>query len=96
VADAARILPFAVAILFVLPVLRGDGPSPGPGTGMAQTAVYLFLAWAAAVAATFVLSRRLARHDGGSAPDDRPGTTATARAEASAERGPPSTGPGGT
>lgn len=92
VADAARMLPFAVAVLFLLPVLRGGeapkatvaqpgavgtvlsgGPAavtrsaqPSGGTDVAR---FLFLSWAAAVGATFILSRRLARHDGGSAPD---------------------------
>jgi hypothetical protein len=76
-------LPFAVAILFVLPVLRGGGTASGQPAGqpvgIAGTAMYLFLAWAAAVLATFILSRRLARHDGGSAPDTGPGGAADDR-----------------
>lgn len=59
--DAARVLPFAGAVLLVMPLLWAD---PGPGAeprGTATDAVYLFVAWFVLVLCAAGLSAGLKR-----------------------------------
>ena len=55
--DAARLLPFAGVVLFLLPRLWGDAGDQGAAT--AREAVYLFLVWGMLVLAAAGLSRLL-------------------------------------
>ncbi|MCY1125580.1 hypothetical protein OU426_01830 [Frigidibacter sp. RF13] len=74
--DAARLLPFLGAFLFILPVFWRD-----PASGQSRTApgaVFLFIAWAGLIAASALIARRLARTesgdpDGPGAPEERQG-----------------------
>ncbi|MBT8474352.1 MAG: hypothetical protein HKO95_06835 [Rhodobacteraceae bacterium] len=52
--DAARILPFLGAFLFLIPLLMGTEA----GTSISK--IYLFLAWLVLILLAFVVSRRLA------------------------------------
>jgi hypothetical protein len=66
IADAARILPVAGAILLLLPLLRlagGDAESAGEAAGAAartsQVGIYIFAVWVGLIAIALLLSRRL-------------------------------------
>jgi hypothetical protein len=52
--DAARLLPLAAALLWLLPLLWARGPD---GVSTATVLLYLFGVWIALILATFVLSR---------------------------------------
>jgi hypothetical protein len=56
--DSARLLPFAGLFLFLLPILWSPAQSLRRDT--APDGIYLFLAWALLVLATFLISRSLA------------------------------------
>ncbi len=55
--DAARLLPFAGLVLFLLPILWQPAATAEPDTG--RGAIYLFLVWALLIAAAFLVSRRI-------------------------------------
>nr|WP_244521075.1 hypothetical protein [Allgaiera indica] len=57
--DAARMLPFLGAFLFLVPVLWGG--EGGRARATAGDGIYLILAWAALIVAAFVVSRALTR-----------------------------------
>jgi hypothetical protein len=62
VRDAARLLPVVGAVLLSLPLLWG-GASDADAPTNSGALLYLFGAWAALIAAAFVLSRRLRPDD---------------------------------
>lgn len=72
--DAARILPVAGFVLFMLPVLWAQGE----GTGIAGEALYLFLVWAVLIVGAALIARALSQ---GAAPE-------ASRAAAAAEAPP--------
>lgn len=55
--DAARLLPFAGLVLFMVPVLWQPAATPEPDTG--RGALYLFPVWALLIVASLVVSRRI-------------------------------------
>jgi hypothetical protein len=55
--DAARLLPFVGAFLFLLPVLWG--PARGAPRDTAQDGIYLFVTWAALIVLAALISRSL-------------------------------------
>lgn len=64
--DAARLLPLLAAFLFLLPLLWDSRE----GRATAGDGIYLIVAWAGLILASFLISRRLAREAGGApAPD---------------------------
>ncbi len=66
--DAARLLPLAGLLLFLLPLFWRD-----PAAGQAATApgaLFLFLAWVALILATAVLARFLRRAEAANDPPD--------------------------
>lgn len=74
VADAARVLPVLGALLFLLPLLWGPQTTPDPDT--ATGGLYVFIVWAALIAAAFLLSRRLAASSRNRPPEGRPAARA--------------------
>ncbi|MDD9738665.1 MAG: hypothetical protein RID15_13650 [Marinovum algicola] len=65
--DAARFLPVLGIVLMMVPLLWSEGAE---GVTMSGAVIYLFLIWAALVAAAMVLSLYL--HDDRSEPEDSP------------------------
>jgi hypothetical protein len=61
--DSARLLPFAGLFLFLLPVLWSPAETQQRDT--APDGIYLFVAWALLVVATFLISRSLAARSAG-------------------------------
>lgn len=55
--DAARLLPVAGLLLFLLPILWQPAATPAGDT--ASGWIYLFSVWAGLIAVAFLLSRRL-------------------------------------
>ena len=68
VMDAARVMPFAAAFLFIAPVLWRGGGETGWGV------LYLFSAWLLLIAVAALIAGTLAR-----APDPRPDDQETPR-----------------
>jgi hypothetical protein len=58
--DAARLLPFVGAFLFLLPILWAPAQTFRRDT--APDGIYLFVAWAVLIGATWALTRAMARH----------------------------------
>lgn len=58
--DAARVLPVAALVLFIMPALLGAGREGG----MARLVIYFFGVWFLLVLGTAILSRALSRRDG--------------------------------
>lgn len=55
--DAARLLPFAGLVLFLIPILWQPAATGTADTG--RGAVYLFIVWALLILAALILSRRI-------------------------------------
>lgn len=55
--DAARLLPFAGLVLFMIPILWQPAATDAADTG--RGALYLFIAWAVLIAAALILSRKI-------------------------------------
>lgn len=66
--DAARLLPFVGAFLFLLPILWA--PQQTFRRDTAPDGIYLFVAWALLIALTLVISRSLAAPSAEDDPDD--------------------------
>jgi len=60
--DAARLLPFAGLVLFMIPILWQPAATGAADTG--RGAIYLFLVWAALIVAALILSRRIVGGEG--------------------------------
>jgi len=72
--DAARLLPFVGAFLFLLPLLWA--PARGTLRDTAQDGIYLFVVWAVMIGLAFAITRGLRSHDEGDEtalpPDPKP------------------------
>lgn len=68
IGDAAKMLPVAGAVLFLMPVLWASS------TGTAAGMVYLFLVWALLILVMVVLSRKLADEGTASGGPEGPGS----------------------
>jgi amino acid transporter len=64
--DAARVLPFVGAFLFVLPMLWGDEAPVRTAWG----GIYIFAAWASLIIASALLSHLLSRGAGDDSHED--------------------------
>lgn len=73
--DAARLLPFAGAFLFLLPVLWGPtGSQPTAARDTASDGLYLMIAWAALVLGAALLAPGLSADAPPDDPDPGPGS----------------------
>jgi hypothetical protein len=63
--DAARLLPIAGLLLFLVPLMWANGP----GASTARGLIYLFLIWASLILVAAWMARYLARPE----TEDRPG-----------------------
>jgi hypothetical protein len=67
--DAARMLPFAGVLLFLVPLLWA--PDPGTPASTVRGVVFVFTVWAGLIVAAAWMARHLARGEGAE-PGDRP------------------------
>jgi hypothetical protein len=64
--DAARLMPFLGAFLWLLPLLWA--PPPGQVRSLSQDAVYVFVVWLLLIACSMILGRLLASRPMGDDP----------------------------
>nr|WP_255553725.1 hypothetical protein [Maritimibacter sp. DP1N21-5] len=77
--DAIRVVPIVALLLFLLPLLGAAQMA----RSTASSGIFLFAAWFAAILATALISRALARSPGGVGADPlEPGSNETDRPEA--------------